>query len=213
MGLKSTADRYGTMILSIHWVSALLIIILLVSGFRAANRADPVAKAAILKFHIPLAVGGAGLDRLADCVVVGLRPQAQARCRMPYWQERLARGVHILFYIVILGMIASGIGMVALSGAGPVIFGADGTLPDFWKYPPRVPHGIGARLLLALLVLHTGAALLSPLRSPRRLAWAHVVKSMSGGGVRRGFNHYGGCMGGKENSHKSVSACYGSFTS
>jgi cytochrome b561 len=67
--------------------------------------------------------------------------------------------VHILFYIVILGMIASGIGMVALSGAGPVIFGGEGTLPDFWKVPPRVPHGIGARLLLALLVLHTGAAL------------------------------------------------------
>ena len=67
--------------------------------------------------------------------------------------------MHIFFYIVILGMIASGIGMVALSGAGPVIFGEEGTLPDFWKYPPRIPHGIGARLLLALLVLHTGAAL------------------------------------------------------
>jgi cytochrome b561 len=67
--------------------------------------------------------------------------------------------VHIFFYVVILGMIVSGIGMVPLSGAGPVIFGGEGSLPDFWKYPPRIPHGIGARLLLALLVLHTGAAL------------------------------------------------------
>ena len=56
MGLKSAADRYGTMIVSIHWVSALLIIILLVSGFRAASTLDPVAKAAILKFHLPLAI-------------------------------------------------------------------------------------------------------------------------------------------------------------
>jgi cytochrome b561 len=56
MGLKGTADRYGTMILAIHWVSALLIIFLLVSGFRAANTDDAAAKAAILRFHIPLAL-------------------------------------------------------------------------------------------------------------------------------------------------------------
>jgi len=68
--------------------------------------------------------------------------------------------VHVLFYVVILGMIASGIGMMVLSGAAPLIFGGESALlPDFWKYTPRVPHGIGARLLLALLVLHAGAAL------------------------------------------------------
>jgi len=57
-------------------------------------------------------------------------------------------------------MAASGIGMLILSGAGPIIFGADATtLPDFWEYNPRTPHGIGARVVVALLVLHTGAAL------------------------------------------------------
>jgi cytochrome b561 len=46
-----------------------------------------------------------------------------------------------------------------LSGAGPIVFGADGAaLPDFWKYPPRTAHGIGARLFLALLVMHIVAA-------------------------------------------------------
>ena len=68
--------------------------------------------------------------------------------------------VHVLFYVVILGMIASGIGMIALSGAAPLIFGGESAqLPDFWKYPPRLPHAIGARVLVALLVLHVGAAL------------------------------------------------------
>ncbi|MDO9296294.1 cytochrome b [Bradyrhizobium sp.] len=32
-------------------------------------------------------------------------------------------------------------------------------MPDFSKYSPRAPHGIGARLLIALVVLHVGAAL------------------------------------------------------
>ena len=56
MGLKSSDRSLRHNDPSIHWVSALLIIILLVSGFRAADTVDPVAKAAILKFHIPLAL-------------------------------------------------------------------------------------------------------------------------------------------------------------
>ncbi len=57
-------------------------------------------------------------------------------------------------------MVPSGIGMLAPSGAAPIIFGGDGALlPDFSKYPPRLAHGIGARLLLALLALHASAAL------------------------------------------------------
>ncbi len=118
MGLKSTADRYGTMIVSIHWVSALLIIILLVSGFRAANTVDPVAKAAIIKFHLPLAIAVLALTILRIVWWWRFDRKPKPIAGSSYWQERLARGVHIFFYIVILGMIASGIGMVALSGAG-----------------------------------------------------------------------------------------------
>jgi cytochrome b561 len=68
--------------------------------------------------------------------------------------------VHVAFYIVVFGMVASGIGMIILSGAAPAVFGAPGAvLPNFTDYPPRMPHGLGAFLLVALLVLHAGAAL------------------------------------------------------
>jgi cytochrome b561 len=57
-------------------------------------------------------------------------------------------------------MAASGIGMLVLSGAGRILLGgASGVLPEFWNYPPRVPHRAGAVLLVALFVLHLGAAL------------------------------------------------------
>ncbi len=50
--------------------------------------------------------------------------------------------------------------MFILSGAGPILFaGADGPLPDFDTLGPRVPHGLGARLLIALVVLHASAAI------------------------------------------------------
>ena len=76
------------------------------------------------------------------------------------WQNRLSRTVHVLLYVVILGMASSGISMMGLSGAGPIIFSSDPSLlPDFWDYLPRTPHGIAARVMIVLLVLHAGAAL------------------------------------------------------
>lgn len=80
---------------------------------------------------------------------------------MPVWQSRLSKAVHVLLYVIIIGMSSSGIGTMVLSGAGPFIFaGADlSAFPDFWDYLPRTPHGIVARVLVGLLVLHIGAAL------------------------------------------------------
>jgi len=56
MGLKSTFDRYGSMAISIHWLSAILVLVLIVLGFRAAGTVDPVAKAALLRLHLPIGI-------------------------------------------------------------------------------------------------------------------------------------------------------------
>ncbi|KAB2916404.1 MAG: cytochrome b [Hyphomicrobiaceae bacterium] len=157
--MKSTTDRYGGIAVSIHWLSVLLIVILMASGFRAANMVDPATKAAILRLHVPIAVAVLALTILRIVWWWGFDRKPNPVAGSPHWQERAARAVHFLFYVVILVMIASGIRMMALSGAAPMIFGGDGALPDFWKFPARFPHGIGARLLLALFVLHAGAAL------------------------------------------------------
>jgi len=159
VAFKSSPNHYGTVAVSIHWVTAVLILVLIVSGFRAAGTMDPAAKAAILRVHVPIAIGVLALTILR-IVWWAFDRKPEPVAGSPHWQERTARMVHVLLYVVILGMIASGIGMIALSGAAPIIFGGEGALlPDFWKYPPRVPHGIGAWLLLGLLVLHVGAAL------------------------------------------------------
>jgi cytochrome b561 len=46
---KSGPDRYGTIAISIHWLSAILITALLGSGFGAANAVDAAAKAGALR--------------------------------------------------------------------------------------------------------------------------------------------------------------------
>lgn len=160
MPIKSVETHYGSVAVSIHWLSALLIVALLGSGFRAASTIDLDGKAQILAVHAPLGIGilVLTLARIAWWWFADKKPDPVAG--VPKWQEISGRVVHVLFYIVILGMAASGIGMFILSGAGPILFaGADGQLPDFQKFAPRGPHGIGARVMVALLVLHAGAAL------------------------------------------------------
>ena len=160
MALKSAPDRYGAVAVTIHWVSVVLILILIGSGFRAAGAVDPAAKAAFLRLHIPIAIAVLTLTVFRIVWWAGFDRKPGPVPGSPRWQERGAQVVHILFYIVILVMIASGAGLMALSGAAPLIFGGGApSLPDFWKYPPRQGHAIGARLLLALLALHVGAAL------------------------------------------------------
>ena len=160
MALTSAHDRYGTVAISIHWLSAILIIILLVSGFRAGATDDMAAKAFLLRIHLPMALLLLLLTafRIVWWLKFDDRPDPVAGTLRS--QEHMARAVHLLFYVVVLGMIASGVGMILLSGGLPLIFSTTNVaLPEFWRYPPRVPHVLGARLMVALLVVHLAAAL------------------------------------------------------
>ncbi len=56
MMLKSKSHLYGPVAVSIHWISAVLILALLGSGFQAGSAMDPAAKSAFLRVHIPMAI-------------------------------------------------------------------------------------------------------------------------------------------------------------
>lgn len=159
MSLKSSETRYGTVAMVIHWLSALLILGLLISGFRAAGLDDADSKAAILRIHAVVGVSVLALTliRIAWWLFADRRPADPAG--MPRIQGRAARAVHLLFYAALVGMAASGLGMIVLSGAGEILFGgAPGPLPNFTDYPPRFVHGFGAFVLLALVAAHLAAA-------------------------------------------------------
>ncbi len=158
--MKSTPTQYGSVAVTIHWLSAIFILVMLGSGFRAASQTDSAAKEAILMLHVPLGVLILFLTlmRLFWWWRVDQKPDPVGGD--PAWQTFTAKAIHVLFYVVILGMAASGIGIIALSGAGGILFGAEiGPLPDFSEFLPRGPHGLGARLILGRFVLHAGAAL------------------------------------------------------
>ena len=149
--MKSSSNQYGSVAVTIHWLSAIFIIAMLGSGFVATSTTGSDAKSTILVFHVSLGVIILFLTLLRIFWWWRVDHKPNPVKGDPAWQTFTAKAIHILFYIVILGMIASGIGMVALSGAGGVLFGAvEGTLPNFTEFLPRVPHGLGARLMATL---------------------------------------------------------------
>ncbi|RED37865.1 cytochrome b561 [Rhodopseudomonas thermotolerans] len=168
MALNSSSDQYGTVAVTIHWLTAVLILIALLTGFRAAAAEDVATEAALLRVHLPAAILVLVLTVVRVVWWLGIDDKPEPIAGAPSAQQVIARIVHLLFYVVVFGMVASGTGMMLASGALPAIFSHDATsLPEYWRYRPRIPHGFGARLLIVLLIAHVAAALYHHLRGDR----------------------------------------------
>lgn len=157
MGLKSTATRYGSVAIAIHWVSALAIVALLISGTVMAGVVGE-AKRSILPIHATIGslVLLLTLLRIGWWVWGDRRPQPVPN--QPRLQEVAARIVHGLLYAGIIVLGASGIATLALSGAVPALL-SGAPLPDFSGLLPRLTHGIVGKAMIVLLAVHVAAAL------------------------------------------------------
>lgn len=160
MAIRSSDTRYGTVAIALHWTVALAILVLLVLGFRAAGTEDDALKAGLLRTHVLLGIFTLLLTaiRVVWWVFADRKPAPLEGT--PAWQQHMARVVHFLFYVVIIAMVISGVGMVTLSGAFSILFGdSHKALPDFWTTRPRAVHGLGAFLLCLMITVHMIAAL------------------------------------------------------
>lgn len=159
MPLRSSAQKYGRVAIAIHWLTALAIVLMLASGLNAGNMPDGAQKLGLLRFHAitGMLVGVLTLLRILWWLVFDKHPENPPGTPAPQlWAARL---VHLGLYVVILVMVSSGFATVILTGANLQLFGnAPLPLPDFSLAPPFTVHGIVARLLIALLVAHIGAA-------------------------------------------------------
>lgn len=160
MSLRSTYHRYGSVALTLHWLSAALILLLVPMGFAMASAPESV-RLWLYQAHaiIGVTVGLLTLMRIAWWLAVDRRPQPSSD-HSPL-QRRLAKAVHIGFYGVLLFLTVSGIGMTALSNLKTALILGDASLlpRNLTNLPPRLAHGAMARLLIVLLVLHVLGAL------------------------------------------------------
>ena len=159
MSWKSSTQRYGSIAIAIHWISAVAILAQLTFGFLAASAADAAAQAGWLRAHVSLGLFVVTLTLIRIGWWFIDRPPAPL-AGLRWWQALSERAVRVLLYLLILILGASGIAVLALSGAaGVLFFGAPGPLPDFTRYAPMAAHIAAATALVMLAALHILAAL------------------------------------------------------
>lgn len=160
MALRSAATRYGAVAIVLHWASAFAILVRLPLGLLMQG-ADGELRVGLYRAHLAL-----GLVVLASTLL------------RVFWRLALERGLpakppgagrptkaaalaHGALHVALIALSVSGIGMIALSGAGsPLLEAGIAPAPGaFDALPPRALHGLAAAVLTALLAVHVAAAL------------------------------------------------------
>lgn len=160
MSPKSTLTRYGSVAIAIHWITAVAILGMLISGLAAERSTDAASELTLLRGHAVMGVliGLLTILRIVWWVFFDRRPPDPAG--MSRVQGIAARVVHGGLYLAIVVMLASGIATLILTGANLHLLGAvPPPLPEFGTVLPFQTHDIVSKLLIALLIGHIGAAL------------------------------------------------------
>ena len=145
-------SRYHPLLVTLHWLLAVLIIATLVVGFfllAAMPNSEP-QKISVLRVH--MAVGMLILALMVIRFIVRTLTARPEKATTGYpLLDRIAPITHYGFYVLVLLMVGSGYTTAILAGLPAIVFGGSGApLPPTFKiYPSFVAHGILRRSLPA----------------------------------------------------------------
>jgi len=155
-------SRYHPLLVTLHWLLAILIIAALAVGFfwlAAMPNADP-QKIGVLRLH--MAGGMLILFLMIIRFIVRMWTSRPAKATTGYpLLDRIAPITHYGFYVLVVLMAGTGFATALLAGLNEIVFAGSGDPlpPTLMIYPTRVAHGYIAALLAGLIVLHVLAAL------------------------------------------------------
>lgn len=154
--------RYHPALVILHWLMALMILVALAAGglLLASMPPDSPDKVQGLAGHMAfgMAIGVLLLLRL----VVRVRSTHPSHASTGNdWLDKLGRWTHWAFYLLVAGMVLTGLATALGAGLFAIVYGgAADTLPEnLGELPQRVAHGIIAVALVGLIALHVAAAL------------------------------------------------------
>lgn len=160
--MRDTPKAYGLISRFNHWIVAVAMIGMLLSGLTMAY--GPFARETVGEIRdwhkaIGVLVLGYGLWRIGWRLVQGFPDAASL---MPLWQSRISKVTHWTLLGTVLAMPLSGVVMSIFSGRDVNAFGM--TIPaqakvEWMSYAAGNVHHFAAIALCILLVLHVGAAL------------------------------------------------------
>jgi cytochrome b561 len=155
-------SRYHPLLVTLHWLLAVLIIAALAIGFfwlSAMPNSDP-RKINVLLVHM-----AGGMLILALMVIRFIvrwwtaKPPA-ATTGNPRL-DRITLVIHYGFYILVVLMAGTGFATAILARLNEIVFAGSGEplLPTLMIFPTRVAHGYIALLLACFIILHVAAAI------------------------------------------------------
>lgn len=154
--------RYHPALVILHWLMALMILVALAAGglLLASMPSDSPDKVQGLAGHMAfgMAIGVLLLLRLVVRIRSTHPPHASTGND---WLDTLGRWTHWAFYLLVAGMVLTGLATALGAGRFAIVYGgAADTLPEhLGTLPQRISHGIIATALVGLIALHVAAAL------------------------------------------------------
>jgi cytochrome b561 len=155
-------SRYHPLLVTLHWVLAVLIIAALTLGFfaLAAMPNSDAEKIGVLRLHMAGGMLILALMVIRFIVRMWTSRPAEATTGYPLL-DRIAPISHYGFYVLVLLMAGTGYATAIIAGLPAIVFGGSGDpLPaTFTIFPTRIAHGYIAALLVGFIGLHVLAAL------------------------------------------------------
>jgi cytochrome b561 len=157
---ETTPKRYHPALVAIHWLMALLVIMMLGVGkvvMPGVSPEDP-QKVMMLQSHAYIGMALAVLLVIRLVLRYATKRPAPADAGNAFLNV-VAKATHFLLYAFMIGMVLSGLGMFQLANLPAVFSGVQPYPSNFFDFPPRMGHGLTSWLLLVLVALHFGAAM------------------------------------------------------
>ncbi len=162
MPIRNTIDRWGSVSITLHWLTALLVLGLVAVGFVMGELPNTPMKRDVYALHKSLGLTVLGLTALR----LGwrlLQPTPALPDGLPAWQQWAAKLGHFGLYALLLLIPASGWVYNWASNFSTPFFGwtlldKAGSVDSALKANAHLVHEWGVYALLALLVAHAGAA-------------------------------------------------------
>ena len=154
--MSSLPSKYNNIQVALHWLVAVMVIVLLIMGNAVLSRTANTDPSKIMGLRAHMLVGGAAL--ILTVVRLLWRRATTQPLHTKTGNEKLdwfGVAAHQALNILVFLVAASGIGIALQAGLPGIVFGMEGALPEtFFVFPSRIAHGVLTKLLLALILLH-----------------------------------------------------------
>ncbi len=154
------SKKYGKGIIIIHWVSALLIFVLIPTGFIMANAEASETKVSLLRVHVVIGMLVFILTLIRSYLFFKsprpphLETGNKLHNKLVYWLENS-------FYIILILLPITGLGgMISLGWIEIMKTGNYELFQLNKEIPPLMAHENLAKILIALLIAHIGGVAL-----------------------------------------------------